>query len=415
MRDIAVLGAGPYGLSLAAYLAQTGADVRVFGHAMRSWTAHMPSGMHLKSEGFASTLYDPGNSLRFSHYCKDKGIGYADVGLPVSLADFAAYGLTFQRRFVPHLEPKLARLVKASSSGFSVTFDDGEVAQFRRVVLAIGIQPFSVKPRELEDLPTDLVSHSAAHHDMSSFAGRRVVIVGGGSSATDCAASLAAAGADVEIVARVPELQFHAPPKPRRWFDNLVWPTTTIGTGWRSAFCTATPDLFYALPQHMRHEITRRHLGPVGCWFTRDLIMSKVRVHGGSHVLAAEPNGKGICLTILQDGRSRVIETDHIITATGYKVDVDRLTFLDSEMRSRIATAEKTPILSRHFESSVPGLFFTGVTAANMFGPLLRFACGAEFASTRLTRHLAPRRSRGARTKPGRTSQGTTTATGDVY
>ena len=392
MRDVAILGAGPYGLSLAAHLAPTGADVRVFGHAMRSWTAHMPRGMHLKSEGFASTLYDPEGALPFSRYCRDRGVPYADVGLPVSVADFAAYGLAFQQRLVPHLEPKLATSVRAEGPGFRIAFDDGEVAQFRRVVLALGIQRFAVTPLELMGLPAELATHSAAHHDMTPFAGKTVAVVGAGSSASDCAAALVAAGADVEIVARVPALRFHAPPKPRRWFDGLRWPMTTIGTGWRSAFCTGAPDLFHALPQPMRHDMTRRHLGPVGCWFTRDAIAGKVRVHGGSQIVEAVPRGGKVRLTIGQDSRLRMIEADHIIAATGYKVDIDRLTLLDPALRARIATAEKTPILSRRFESTVPGLFFVGVTAANAFGPLLRFACGAEFASVRLSRHLAPRR-----------------------
>lgn len=394
MRDIAILGAGPYGLSLAAHLAPTGADVRIFGHPMRSWTAHMPRGMHLKSEGFASSLYDPGGALHFRRYCQDEGLAYADLGRPVSGTDFAAYGIAFQQRFVPHLEPKLATAVRAEGTGFAVSFDDGEMAEFRRVVLAVGIQHFAVVPPELAALPTMLATHSAAHQDMARFAGRTVAVVGAGSSASDCAAALVEAGATVEIVARVPELKFHAPPKPRRWFDGLRWPMTTIGTGWRSAFCTGAPDLFHALPQRMRHDITRRHLGPVGCWFTRDLVAGKVQVHGDSRLLDAVPHGGGVRLTVMQDGCPKSIDADHVIAATGYKVDVDRLSFLDPALRGRIVTAEKTPVLSRRFESTVPGLFFVGVTAANAFGPLLRFACGAEFASARLTRHLAPRRSR---------------------
>ena len=54
--DIVVIGAGPYGLSVAAHLLAQGRDVRVFGRAMESWTEHMPVGMMLKSEGFASSL-----------------------------------------------------------------------------------------------------------------------------------------------------------------------------------------------------------------------------------------------------------------------------------------------------------------------------------------------------------------------
>ena len=193
--------------------------------------------------------------------------------------------------------------------------------------------------------------------------------------------------------------------------DPLLWPVTTIGTGWPSFFCTATPDLFHALPQTMRHRITREHLGPVGCWFTRDLVEGKIRMFGGSRLLSAATQGDRVILTIERDGTPIAIEADHIIAATGYKVDIERLAFLAPALRSRIATADRTPVLSRQFESSVPGLFFVGVTAANSFGPLLRFACGAEFAAARLTRHLAPRARRGAFRAAGRPE---TAATGDA-
>ena len=48
MTDVAVIGAGPYGLSLAAHLRARGADIRVFGFPMQSWRDSMPVGMKLK-------------------------------------------------------------------------------------------------------------------------------------------------------------------------------------------------------------------------------------------------------------------------------------------------------------------------------------------------------------------------------
>lgn len=396
MRDIAILGAGPYGLSLAAHLAAKGADVRIFGHAMQSWASRMPLGMHMKSEGFASTLYDPEGDYRFSRHCLERGLPYADLGMPISVKNFAEYGIAFQQRFVPHLEAKLATSVTKQDGGFTLRLDDGEVASFRRVIVATGIQPFARMPEELADLPEALVSHSVRHHDMSRFAAREVIVVGAGSSASDCAAALVAAGAAVTVVARAEALAFHEPPQARRWFDPLLWPVTTIGTGWESAFCTGTPDLFHLLPRSLRHRITREHLGPVGCWFTRDAVVGKVRMLGGSRLVGAAPYRDRVRLTIERDGAPAVVEADHIIAATGYKVDVGRLSFLDPALRAGIVTADHTPVLSRRFESSVQGLFFVGVMASNSFGPLLRFACGAEFAAGRLSRHLAPDAPRGA-------------------
>ena len=57
--DVAIIGAGPYGLSLAAHLSAAGLSYRHFGVPMRLWRGAMPKGMYLKSQGFASNLSDP--------------------------------------------------------------------------------------------------------------------------------------------------------------------------------------------------------------------------------------------------------------------------------------------------------------------------------------------------------------------
>lgn len=86
-----------------------------------------------------------------------------------------------------------------------------------------------------------------------------------------------------------------------------------------------------------------------------------------------------------EDGSELEILTEHIIAATGYKVDLERLRFLSTGLRSKVKTVDGTPVLSSTFESSVPGLYFAGVAAANSFGPVMRFAFGADFAARRLT------------------------------
>jgi hypothetical protein len=82
------------------------------------------------------------------------------------------------------------------------------------------------------------------------------------------------------------------------------------------------------------------------------------------------------------------MEVDHVIAGTGYKVALSRLEFLDPAIYARIRTSVDTPVLDRNFQSSVPGLYFVGGAAANSFGPLLRFACGANFAAKRVAPRL---------------------------
>jgi hypothetical protein len=86
-----------------------------------------------------------------------------------------------------------------------------------------------------------------------------------------------------------------------------------------------------------------------------------------------------------KEGSDRTIVSDHIIAATGYKVNLERLPFLNADIRSKIKLVAGTPALSRTFESSVTGLYFVGLAAAHSFGPVMRFAFGAGFAAQRVT------------------------------
>ncbi len=213
--DVAIIGAGPYGLSIAAHLKALGVDFRIFGHPMHTWLAHMPKGMRLKSEGFASCLYDPDSTFTLEAYCKEKGIPYSDIGLPVPLEVFAAYGLEFQRRFVPELEPNLVTSLRRSAEGFQIGLDDGRRLSARRVVMAVGLTHYENMPPLLAALGENFATHSARHNTVDQFKGREVVVVGAGASALDLAALLHQAGAKVQVVARKPAIRFHDPP------DNL--------------------------------------------------------------------------------------------------------------------------------------------------------------------------------------------------
>jgi pyruvate/2-oxoglutarate dehydrogenase complex dihydrolipoamide dehydrogenase (E3) component len=153
--------------------------------------------------------------------------------------------------------------------------------------------------------------------------------------------------------------------------------------------CTDIPLVFHALPQSLRIRAVARHLGPAPCWFVRDAVAGRLPMHLGVSIAGAQSRGGRACLVLNQSGREdRQLEVDHVIAATGYKAAVSRLSFIDKPVQSRVRTAAEAPILNRHFESSVPGLYFVGAAAANSFGPLLRFAFGARFAAERVAGHL---------------------------
>jgi len=393
MMNTVIVGAGPYGLSLAAHLRGAKVPFRIFGRAMDSWISHMPTGMLLKSDGFASNISDPDSDFTLEQFCAEKGIPYRDRGIPVSLETFGSYGLAFRDRKVPELEDKTVVSIEPDGDGFTVGLDTGETFSARQVVLAIGVTHFGYVPEALANLPSEYVSHSAQHSDVAGLRGQSVAVIGAGSSALDLAGLMREAGVDVQLIARKP-LKFHSKnDKARPWWDRLRRPPSGLGPGWKSFFFANYPNVFHYLPEGLRVEAVRRVLGPSGGAFIREKVEGKVPTLVGYSLDAARiENGKVRLALVDGSGGKREVRVDHVIAATGYKVNLQKLKFLSDETLSRIKTVVGSPALSSSFESSVPGLYFVGLAAANSFGPVMRFAFGADFTARVVTRSVAKSR-----------------------
>lgn len=383
---VAIIGAGPYGLSIAAHLRERGIEHRIFGTPLHSWRAQMPKGMFLKSEGFASNLYDPEGAFTLERFCAGKNLGYADYNHPVPLDTFCAYGLAFQQRFVPDLEDEAVVALERAGEGFRLGLDNGETLTARRVVVAVGAAPFRHVPQTLAHLPSELLTHSADHHDLARFKGRDVIVVGGGASAIDLVAALSDAGANARLVARRASLRWNTPahrPTWKRWY-----PMSGLGGGWPNRFYENAPMLFRHLPEQTRTRIVRSWLGPAGAWPVRERV-ERAPLHLGQTLRSARLDGGKVHLRVAgPDGIEQELSADHVIAATGYRVDLGALGFL-AALRPQLRTVDDAPALSPDFESSIPHLHFVGVASANTFGPVMRFLLGARYASRRLTRRFA--------------------------
>jgi hypothetical protein len=395
--EIAIVGAGPYGLSLAAHLRALGVPFRIVGRVMETWREQMPQGMLLKSDGFASDLSDPQGTFRLHHYCEERRLPYHATCIPVELSTFAGYGVEFQRRMVPELEDaKLVNLAR-SDGGFRLTLATGESFATRLVVLAVGISHYAHIPPVLGGLPSGVLSHSSQVRQPAKFAGKKVAVVGSGASAIDLAALLHEAGAKVTIVSRRSKLKFHDKPKDRErsLWEKLRRPGSGLGPGWKSRLLTEFPHWFRLLPVRQRLDLLRRLLGPSGGWPMRERVEGKVMVRSGVTLRGAEMRDGHVLLALSGKGVAvEQIEFDHVIAATGYRVDLRRLPFLGEDLRRQIRAVEHMPVLSSHFESSVPGLYFVGISSALTFGPMMRFAYGAAYTARRLERHLLHRTER---------------------
>ena len=388
---VAIIGAGPYGLSLAAHLRARGIDFRIFGRPMATWQTQMPFNMCLKSEGFASNISEPTGKFTLKEFCREMGIEYADIGVPVRLETFSSYGLAFQRRFVPDLDKRHVTHMVQDGKEFRLTLQDGEEIRAGRVIVAAGISHFGVMPEVLANMPSDLVSHGSRYHRLDQFKGRDVIVIGGGASAVDVALSLHDAGVRPRLVARGKDVHFHGKsPDKRSLLLKMKSPWSGIGPSWRSRMACDLPLLYHAMPKEFRIRIAKKHLGPAPGWFTRDRMFANVPMICGLTTVGATAQGAKVHLRLrdLKGGDHEMV-ADHVIACTGYRVDLRRLEFLDESIYKQIATEDDSPKLSAYFESTVPGLYFVGTAAAFSFGPLLRFAFGARFVARRLSRRLA--------------------------
>jgi cation diffusion facilitator CzcD-associated flavoprotein CzcO len=404
MLEIAIIGAGPYGLSIGAHFRQRGIPFRIFGRPMDSWLNHMPAGMHLKSDGFASNIHHPLGEFTLKEFCAGQGVEYADTESPVRLETFSAYGLAFRERMLPELEDKVLLNLERLDEGFLLHLDSGETVRARRVVLAVGITHFQHIPETLAELPKDVVSHSFSHPDPSKWNDQEVVVIGAGASAIGLAALLHEAGAHVQLVARQSALKFHSMPtgKPRSRWERIRHPRSGLGPGLRSRFFCDAPMLFRHLPASVRHEVVQRTLGPSAAWFLRDRMANVSCLLGYTAKGAQVCDGKVRLQLRSVDGNQRELLADHIIAATGYKVNLSRLPFLSARLCSEIETFMGSPVLSSSFESSVPGIYFAGLAAADTFGPLMRFAFGGDFTARRLTKTFVKQLARTSVTYPVR-------------
>lgn len=387
--ELAIVGAGPYGLSAASHLLSAGLEPRIHGKPMEFWDRNLPPGMILRSPREASTISDPQARFTLEAYESANGLSPEKR---VSRETFVSYGKWFESHVCSHVDRRNVTHVARENGHFRVTLEDGEQFSSARVVVAAGIGSFKKTPHPFNQLREDLVSHCYDGRGLKTL-GRRVAVIGAGQSALESAALLREAGVEVEVIARTSELRWigmHKRLHELGLISKMLYSKHDVGPIGISRL-VAYPNLVRRIPLPLRDRIRIRAVKPAGApWLVPRLAGVPITT-GRCVVEAAEISGR-VQLT-LDDGTTR--EADHVLLGTGYQADLSQYRFLDKLLLGQLRLLDGYPDVRGGFSSSVPGLHFIGAAAARNFGPLLYFVAGTEFTSRELTSFVRTQRNGG--------------------
>jgi len=375
-----IVGAGPFGLALAAAARAAAFDPVVCGRAMSFWREHMPRGMFLRSG--PDWHLDPAGVHTMEAFLVERGMA-ADRATPLSLDRYLDYVEWFRR--AKRIDPIAAAVVRLDTADrvggprFVATLDDGHAIGADAVALAIGFQYFAhVPPRLAEILPAAFRSHTCDCVDLASLAGRRCLIVGGRQSAFEWAALLADAGATAIHVS-------YRHDTPRFVESDWSWVPAIVDR------MASEPGWYRRLARDEREAMNARlwaegrlKLEP---WLAPRLASPAIARHPRTEVASALERDGALAVT-LTDGTT--IDVDHVVLATGYKPDLARVPFLaGTRLLAALSLREGCPILDDHLQSSVRGLYITSMAATPEFGSFFAFTVSARASAALIARHLA--------------------------
>ena len=370
--SLLVVGAGPYGLAVAARARERGIDTVVVGHPLGFWTGHMPAGMFLRSG--VDWHLDASGVHTFEAFVGERGLLPTELD-PIPIGVFIDYATWFQVQKQLTIRDQLVSVLEKTDAGFVASFEDGSQIGAERVVAAPGNGYFAHVPEWAAALPAGVGSHTSDFVRFDEVARQRVLIVGGRQSAYEWAALLGE-----HDVARVDIVHRHDVPRFERvnwrFVDDYIDLTIRIPGWWRSLSRTEQEQI-----EQRFWEVGRLTLE---WWLVPRLIGDRFHLWPNAQVIGvtAEP---GATVVTLSNGER--LSVDRVIFATGYKADLANVPYLRA-LISHIAVADGFPVLDENFESSVPGLYFVGFAASRDFGPFFGFTKACPAAATLIVDRL---------------------------
>jgi FAD-dependent urate hydroxylase len=370
--SLLVVGAGPYGLAVAARARERGIDTVVVGHPLGSWTDHMPAGMFLRS-GIDWHL-DAAGVHTFEAFVEEQGLIPSELD-PIPIAVFLDYATWFQEQKQLTIRDQFVSVLEKSDTQFVATFEDGSQIGAERVVAAPGNGYFAHLPEWAAALPVGVGSHTSDFVRFDDVVGQRVLIIGGRQSAYEWAALLGE-----HDVGRVDIVHRHDVPRFEhvnwRFVDDYVDATIRIPGWWRS------------LSPAEQEQIARKfwEVGRLTLewWLPPRLTGDRFHLWPNAQVIGVTAE-LGAAVVTLSNGER--LGVDRVVFATGYKATLANVPYLRAVI-SDIAVVDGFPVLDENFESSVPGLYFSGFAASRDFGPFFGFTKACPAAATLIVDRL---------------------------
>ncbi len=370
--DFLIIGAGPFGLSMTAYAKHLNIDYKIVGRTMEFWKKNMPAGMRLRSG--PDWHLDPLGEYTLVNFLKTKNISHENIS-PIPINLYLEYVDWFRKE--KQIEPIQEYITKLDyyadkKHRFRAYLSNNEVIEAQFVLVAIGFGYFKNIPQEMSSsLPNSYYSHTADLIDFSKLKSKNCIIVGGRQSAFESALLMKEAGVrEIDIVHR------HKTPE----FTHSDWGFVTPILD----KMIDDPDYYIKLSDLEKKEINDRFwqegrlkLEP---WLKELDQYEDIGINEQTNVCSSHITKDGNIEVILSNGTN--LNADHLLFATGYKVDLQRVPFLkNGNILDKLATNNGFPKLKAKFQSSLPGLYFTSLPATADFGAFFGFTVSCNTSS----------------------------------
>lgn len=363
---ICIIGCGPYGLSLAAYLQRLGVDYRLIGRPMSTWEEGMILSARMRSHVQLSCPDNPDGLALLKNWLKENATEEnCSDEVRLSTQTF----LRFMEYFIAHNNISrrdfgvlATRVSPADGAGYTVELSDGRRLHAKQVVFASGLQDAQRLPDWASLLPPGSVTHSSQLRAHKINKESRYLVVGGAQSAAEAVELLLAHDC-----------------------HSVAWAVRRHELNWNSVHLAATPER-WAKMLHLRRVFpfsssAYRHanfnsLLPPSLEPDMRYLADRIMPLFGRGIETVSQDASGAWKVVFQNGEHLLV--DHIITCTGYQPRLSALTFDIDALLERMDVHADLPVLTEHAESSWPGVFFSGAMAALRFGPQSNFIFGTE-------------------------------------